>query len=263
MCHDGINIEKVGEIGQRNDPMNQAHECAADRIVEVQVRQLVVDVAVKNDDVVCATGFRSILLTRRVVPRPLALASNDAAKVDGVGQIKKVPRKGEMPAWHLTLARHFLYLADAINLRRVIACERKRSRHNPSSQQDGAESCGANDVIILDRYIYDELSNLNLDNPISRAFVRLIHRIVPLPDLAYLLDVDPVVAHARKPEYPVDFMRQCRQSYFALAALVRTITVIPPRGLREATQAVLKAAKRRLAASGRRVELLSEDSPAA
>jgi|SRR5579864_3357945 len=177
---------------------------------------------------------------------------------------KPVKRRDKnVRAWHLTLARHFLYLADAINLRRVIACERKRSRHNPSSQQDGAESCGANDVIILDRYIYDELSNLNLDNPISRAFVRLIHRIVPLPDLAYLLDVDPVVAHARKPEYPVDFMRQCRQSYFALAALVRTITVIPPRGLREATQAVLKAAKRRLAASGRRVELLSEDSPAA
>src|SRR5215467_13682694 len=53
--------------------------------------------------------------------------------------------------WYLTIARHFLYFLDAINLCRIVARE-KRS--------------GAN-VIILDRYIYDELANLNLSNPIS------------------------------------------------------------------------------------------------
>ena len=31
--------------------------------------------------------------------------------------------------------------------------------------------------------------------------------IVPRPDVAYLLDADPEAARARKPEYPVDFMR--------------------------------------------------------
>src|SRR5215475_16094143 len=73
---------------------------------------------------------------------------------------KPVKRRDKnMRGWHLTLARHFLYLLDAVNLRRVIARARKS---------------GVN-VIILDRYIYDELSNLNLESPLSRALVKLIH----------------------------------------------------------------------------------------
>ncbi|HZD95509.1 MAG TPA: thymidylate kinase, partial [Candidatus Sulfotelmatobacter sp.] len=106
-------------------------------------------------------------------------------------------RDKNMRGWHLTLARHFLYLLDAINLCRVVA---------------KAKRAGA-DVVILDRYIYDELSNLNLENSLSRAFVKFVHRFVPRPNIAYLLDADPVAAYARKPEYPVDFMKKCRRAY--------------------------------------------------
>src|SRR6201996_4196778 len=98
-------------------------------------------------------------------------------------------RDKNMRGWHLTLARHFLYLLDAIHLCRVVARAKRKS--------------GA-DVIILDRYIYDELSNLNLRNPLSRAFINFVHSFVPRPDIAYLLDADPVAAYARKPEYPVE-----------------------------------------------------------
>src|SRR5215467_15315861 len=77
-------------------------------------------------------------------------------------------RDKNMRGWHLTAVRHFLYLLDAINLRRVLSRARK---------------IGA-DVIILDRYIYDELSNLNLANPLSRAFVKSVRAIVPQPDIA-------------------------------------------------------------------------------
>ena len=150
-------------------------------------------------------------------------------------------RDKNMRGWHLTLARHFLYLLDSVNLCRVVA-RAKRS--------------GAN-VIILDRYIYDELSNLNLSNPLSRAFVKFVHSFVPRPDIAYLLDADPVAAHARKPEYPVDFMKKCRRSYFDLAALLRTMTVIPALALPEAKLAVLKAAEHELAAQGRTGDLIS------
>ena len=132
--------------------------------------------------------------------------------------------------WYLTIARHILYLLDAINLRRV-------TRH--------AEKSGA-DVVILDRYIYDELANLNLRNPVSRAFAKFVHRIVPIPDIAYLLDADPADACARKPEYPVDFMKQCRRSYFELAGLLKTMTVIPVLPLPRAKSAVLKAAQQKL-----------------
>ena len=83
-------------------------------------------------------------------------------------------------------------------------------------------------AIIIDRYIYDELANLPLSNPLTRLFVRVVGWIVPRPDVAYLLDADPEAARARKPEYPVDFMRECRVSYFRLAELLGTMTIIPP-----------------------------------
>jgi thymidylate kinase len=121
-------------------------------------------------------------------------------------------RDKNMRGWHLTLARHFLYLLDAIHLCRVVARTKKKS--------------GA-DVVILDRYIYDELSNLNLKNSLSRGFVSFVQGFVPQPDIAYLLDADPVAAYARKPEYPVDFMKKCRRAYFDLAALLGTMTIIP------------------------------------
>lgn len=136
--------------------------------------------------------------------------------------------------WYLTIARHALYLLDAINLRRIVSRE-KRS--------------GA-DVIILDRYIYDELSNLNLANPLSRGFVKLVHGFVPRPDVAYLLDADPVAAYARKPEYPPEFMQKCRRTYFELANLLGTMTIIPALELPEAKTAVLKAAEGKLGEQG-------------
>jgi len=120
--------------------------------------------------------------------------------------------------WYLTVARHALYFLDAVNLRRVLARARRT---------------GA-DVVIIDRYIYDELANLPLTNPISRALARFINALVPRPDVAFLLDADPDAARARKPEYPVDFMRQCRQSYLLLANLLGTMTIVPPLPLKQA-----------------------------
>lgn len=151
-------------------------------------------------------------------------------------------RDKNMRGWHLTLARHFLYLLDALNLRRVVARERRKS---------------GVDVVILDRYIFDELSNLNLANPLSRRFVKMVQALVPRPDIAYLLDADPVAAYARKPEYPVEFMEQCRRAYFNLAELLGNMSVIPALSLPEARATVLKAAERQLAASGRPVDLVS------
>ena len=144
-------------------------------------------------------------------------------------------RDKNMRAWYLTLARHFLYLLDAINLRRVVAREKKSGV----------------DVVILDRYIYDEILNLNMGNPISRTFVRMIHAFIPRPDIAYLLDADAVAAYARKPEYPPEFMEECRQAYFKLAKVLGTMTLIPPGTLPEVANAVLKVAEAKLAENGR------------
>jgi len=68
-----------------------------------------------------------------------------------------------------------------------------------------------------------------------------VNWMVPRPDVAYLLDADPEAARARKPEYPVDFMRECRGAYKNLASIVGGITIIPPLELEAAKAAVLLA----------------------
>ncbi len=132
-------------------------------------------------------------------------------------------RDKNVRAWYMTLARHALYLLDALHLVWVVARERARC-----------------DVLILDRYLYDEFANLPLANPLTRAYVRCVCALAPLPDIAYLLDADVHAAVARKPEYPVAFMLTCRDSYFRLAALLGTFTVIPPLPLGEAHRAVVE-----------------------
>lgn len=126
---------------------------------------------------------------------------------------------------YLTVVRHLLYFLDALHLVTVIAKARKR---------------GA-DVIIMDRYIYDQLANLPLHRRLTRAYLRVVERLVPCPDLAYVLDADPEEARARKPEYPVDFMRECRKAYYRLADLLGTMTIIPPLPLEAAKDAVVGA----------------------
>ncbi len=130
--------------------------------------------------------------------------------------------------WYLSIIRHGLYLLDALHL--VIVVRRARS-------------AGA-DVVILDRYIYDELANLPLSNFVSRIFVHFVAAFIPRPDVAYLLDADPDAARARKPEYPIDFLHECRRAYFLLAQLLGSMTIIPPLPLSEAKREVESAIAR-------------------
>jgi thymidylate kinase len=141
-------------------------------------------------------------------------------------------RDKNMRAWYLTCLRHTMYLLDAINLRLVIG----------RALRSGA------DVVIVDRYIYDELVNLPLQRALTRGFIRFCAKLVPPPHIAYLLDADPDAARARKPEYPVDFLRQSRTAYHRLANLLGTMTVIPPLPLPEAKAAVVTACDRAILA---------------
>jgi thymidylate kinase len=88
------------------------------------------------------------------------------------------------------------------------------------------------DVVIFDRYHYDELANLGMSSGIVRAYVRLILWLVPPPNVAFLLDADPMLARARKPEYPVDFLHTSRASYLNLARLAG-MTVIAPQPIED------------------------------
>jgi hypothetical protein len=59
-------------------------------------------------------------------------------------------------------------------------------------------------------------------------FARLVLKLAPQPDVAYVIDADPVAAQARKPEYPVDFVRRNRNAYLTLAHFSGRITVVGP-----------------------------------
>jgi thymidylate kinase len=133
-------------------------------------------------------------------------------------------------AWYLSLARHGLYLLDALHLVSVVRAARKS---------------GAG-VVVMDRYIFDELANLPLTNALTKFFLRLVKSFVPRPDVAYLLDADPEAARARKPEYPVEFMHKCRRAYFLLARQLGWFTIIPPLPLSDTKREVERALVRAL-----------------
>ena len=95
----------------------------------------------------------------------------------------------------LLLGRSILYVLDMISLRHTL--------RNVRSEIGG--------VIIFDRYLYDQLAALPMN--------RWLLRFTPKPDLAYILDADPKEACARKPEYPLEFMREYRKSYLALSRM--------------------------------------------
>src|ERR1035441_638489 len=138
-------------------------------------------------------------------------------------------RDKNVRSWFMTAVRFGLYFVDAISLRIEVA---NALRANT-------------DVIIFDRYLYDELANLSLQNRIERAYVRLLLPFVPQPDVSFVLDADPVQARARKPEYPLDFLHRSRASYLALSELVNGLKIAPPQPVqdveRQVSQLVLNA----------------------
>lgn len=137
---------------------------------------------------------------------------------------KPVQRRDKnVRSWYLSLVRSALYLLDALHLRRVVA----RALRSPAA------------VIIFDRYLYDELANLSLENPLARGFLRFAAVLAPRPDLAYVIDANPEEACVRKPEYPLEFSRRCRQTYLRLAQMMK-LTVVPPLPLAEAQLEVLR-----------------------
>ena len=150
----------------------------------------------------------------------------------GVGSPDKpVNRRDKnVRSWYMTVVRFVLYFLDAISLCVVVSKHRR---------------AGA-DVIIFDRYLHDQLANLNFNSGIGRLYARVLLAMTPQPDIAYLLDADPVQARERKPEYPIDFLHQSRAAYLALSKMGGRMTVIPPLPVAEAAQRVLEEISKKL-----------------
>ena len=126
-------------------------------------------------------------------------------------------RDKNVRTWPMSWLRLFLYALDGLSAR--VALQRAL-RSGP-------------DIVIFDRWIYDELANLALETRTNRAFVRLLRHLVPQPDLGFYLDALPDQARARKPEYPLAFLVANRASYHRLSRLIQGITVVPPAPVEE------------------------------
>jgi thymidylate kinase len=124
----------------------------------------------------------------------------------------------------MTTVRLGLYCLDALSLR-VRAQRALRSFA---------------DVIIFDRYLYDELANLDLHNPAQRAYIRALMRVVPRPQVSFILDANPAEARARKPEYPLEFLYENRHAYLRLSQIVGGISIVPPLPIAEAKAEVTR-----------------------
>ncbi len=142
-------------------------------------------------------------------------------------------RDKNVRSWPMSCVRLVLYLLDAFATRRAMRAALRSSV----------------DFLIFDRYIYDELANLNLRNPLMRVYTRIIMRIVPRPGVSFVLDAEPLQARARKPEYPLEFIYLNRQSYLDLSKLLGEITVVSPMPIDEVQREVLYHALRALSGS--------------
>ena len=132
----------------------------------------------------------------------------------GIGTPEKPVRRRDknVRTWYMTFVRYALYLLDALHLRWISL----RLHSMPA------------DIVIFDRYIYDELANLPLPSLFTPMYVRFLLKLAPSPHVAYLLDVNPEDAVRRKPEYPLAFAYANRSAYLSLSRFVPAMAVIPP-----------------------------------
>jgi thymidylate kinase len=139
-------------------------------------------------------------------------------------------RDKNVQSWYMTALRFGLYFVDAVSLRTVVS----RARRSDAN------------VVIFDRYLYDELANLPLHNRIARAYVRLLLTLVPRPDISFILDADPVQARGRKPEYPLEFLYSSRASYLDLSDLAGGMTIIAPQPVQDVERQIWQQVLRQL-----------------
>lgn len=134
------------------------------------------------------------------------LAGHTLFKGDhGVGTPEKpvARRDKNVQTWYMLVVRLFLCFLDAVRLQWLFA--------------DLTQ--GEHDVVIFDRYIYDQIANLNLKSSGVRTLALLLLKCAPRPGVAYLLDADPSLARSRKPEYPIEFLQWNRNNYLTLGRM--------------------------------------------
>jgi thymidylate kinase len=119
--------------------------------------------------------------------------------------------------WYLSAARSVFYILDIVRLRRVLA--------SPSVRNF--------DVVVFDRYVYDQIANLYSQSFATRLYRRIILKQTPSPDLAFILDTSPDAAFARKPEFPLEFLHKNRLNFLRLREPAPQLIILPNSGVED------------------------------
>jgi thymidylate kinase len=114
--------------------------------------------------------------------------------------------------WYLTAARAGFYIFDVVRLHRLLK----------------SQEINSYDVIIFDRYIYDQVANIYSKSSVARTYRKILLKQTPAPDLALIIDESPAAAFARKPEFPLEFLHRNRQNFLQLRDLVPQLIIISP-----------------------------------
>jgi thymidylate kinase len=104
-------------------------------------------------------------------------------------------------------------------------------------------------VLILDRYFYDSLADVAGQNWFAWLYIRVFLLIVPTPQAPVFVDVTEHQAHARKAEYPLDYLRQRRATYHRIFRLVRRPIIVANDSLDAASRALNAAVGMRMLGS--------------
>jgi energy-coupling factor transporter ATP-binding protein EcfA2 len=100
-------------------------------------------------------------------------------------------------------------------------------------------------VLIMDRYFYDSL--VDVANGKNWHVLRLLERLTPTPDIAFLLDVAPEQAYARKREQPFSYLERRWRAYQVVFPWIPTAEVIANQNIRTAESRLYGTVQRCLA----------------
>jgi thymidylate kinase len=149
---------------------------------------------------------------------------NSVQKADPAGGETFTPRNHKhIRNWYLNVARMGLYFLDVVRLHWVLADARIRN----------------SDVVIFDRYIYDQIANVDSQSMLSRIYRRILLWLAPRPDVGLILDASPAAAFARKPEYPLDFVNRNRADFLRLRELDSRLIAIPEDSVENVSTAII------------------------
>lgn len=100
-------------------------------------------------------------------------------------------------------------------------------------------------VLIMDRYFYDFL--VDVADGRNWRVIRLLERLTPTPDIAFLLDVPPEQAYARKREQPFAYLERRWRAYKVVFPWIPTAVVLANQDIRTAESRLYGTVQRCLA----------------